>query len=209
MVVTISHRGYAKRCSPSVYRAQKRGGKGVQGTKKLAEGDVDFVSEMYVASTHATLLVFTSKGKLHWLKVYQLPQASRTARGRAIVNILNLKDDEKVTAVLPVREFEEGKFIVLTSRKGYIKRVDLMAFSNPRRGGIIATGLDEEDELIGARITEGTSDLLVTTNSGMTIRFAESDVRPMGRTARGVRACLLYTSPSPRDATLSRMPSSA
>lgn len=191
MVVSISHRGYAKRCSPSVYRSQRRGGKGVMGTKKLTEGDDDFVSELFVASTHAYLLVFTSKGKLYWLKVYTLPEAGRTARGRAIVNMLNLSEDEQVSAILPVREFVDGKYVVMATRNGYIKRVDLMAFSNVRRGGIIATTLDETDELIGVRLTEGVSDLIISSKNGMAIRFSEYDVRPMGRTARGVRAISL------------------
>ena len=188
VVVSISHKGYAKRCSPSTYRAQRRGGKGVMATKKLAEGDEDFVSEIFVASTHAYLLVFTTKGRLHWLKVYLLPEAGRTARGRAIVNMLSLDEGEKVSAILPVREFVENKYVVLLTRHGYIKRVDLMAFSNVRKAGLIATNLDEGDELIGARLTEGGSDLLISTSRGMSIRFSEDEVRPMGRTARGVRA---------------------
>jgi DNA gyrase subunit A len=188
MVVSISHRGYAKRCSPSLYRAQRRGGKGVMGTKKLGEDDEDLVQELFIASTHAYLLVFTTKGKLHWLKVYNLPEAGRTARGRAIVNILNLDEEEKISAIRAVREFEEGKYLVLATKRGYIKRVDLMAFSNVRNGGIIATNLDEGDELIGARLTRGKSDILIATKNGMSIRFSEDDVRPMGRTARGVRA---------------------
>ena len=187
MVVTISHRGYAKRCSPSLYRAQRRGGKGVMGTKKLAESDDDFVSDMFVASTHAYLLVFTNKGKLHWLKVYDLPEAGRTARGRAIVNILNLGDDEKVSAVRAVREFAEDRYLTMLTRRGVIKRVDLMAFSNVRKGGIIAANLDEGDSLVGVLLTEGTSDILITTKNGISIRFGEQDVRSMGRTARGVR----------------------
>ncbi len=186
-VVTISHRGYAKRVSPSSFRAQRRGGKGVQGTKKLAEDDEDFVSELFVASTHAYLLVFTSEGKLHWIKVYNLPEASRTARGRALVNILKLREDEQVSAILPVRHFEEGKFVVMTTRRGYIKRVDLMAFSNVRQGGIRASSLDEGDELIGVRLTDGSRDCIVSSKSGMAIRFDENEVRAMGRTARGVR----------------------
>ncbi len=191
MAVSISHRGYAKRCSPSVYRAQGRGGKGVMGTKKLSEGDEDFVSELFVASTHAYLLVFTTAGKLYWLKVYSLPEASRTARGRAIVNMLSLDKEEKVSAILPVRHFEEGKYVVMTTKRGYIKRVDLMAFSNVRRGGIIATTLDENDELTGARLSDGEQDIIVSSKSGMVIRFSEKDVRAMGRTARGVRAISL------------------
>ena len=191
MVVSISHRGYAKRCSPMVYRSQRRGGKGVMGTKKLAEGDDDFVTRLYVASTHAYLLVFTTKGKLHWLKVYELTEASRTARGRAIVNMLRLAPDERVSEILPVRHFVEGKYVVMISRRGYIKRVDVMAFANVRSGGIIATTLDDDDDLIGALLTEGQSDLIISSRDGMAIRFAETDVRVMGRNARGVRAITL------------------
>lgn len=191
MVVTISHKGYAKRCSPTIYRAQRRGGKGVMGTKKLAETDDDFVSDMFVASTHAYLLVFTNKGKLHWIKVYDLPEAGRTARGRAIVNILNLGEDEKVSAVRAVREFTDGKYLTMLTRRGVIKRVDLMAFSNVRKGGIIAANLDEGDSLVGVLLTEGQSDILITTKNGISIRFSEQDVRSMGRTARGVRGISL------------------
>ena len=191
MVVTISHKGYAKRCSPSLYRAQRRGGKGVQGTKKLGEEDEDFVSEMFVASTHAYMLVFDTLGKLNWIKVYNLPEGGRTARGRAIVNMLNMKENEKVSAIVPVRRFEEGKNVILVSKKGVIKRVDLMAFSNVRKSGIIATSLDEGDELMAAKLTDGKSDIVITTKQGMSIRFSEEDVRVMGRTARGVRAITL------------------
>ncbi|MCL4138459.1 UNVERIFIED_CONTAM: hypothetical protein GTU68_028263 [Idotea baltica] len=191
MVVTISHRGYAKRSSPSLFRAQGRGGKGVMATKKLAEGDEDFVSELFVASTHAYLMVFTTAGKLYWIKVYNLPEAGRTARGRAIVNMLQLKPEEKVSAILPVRNFEEGMFTFLATKHGYVKRVDLMSFSNVRKGGIIATSLADGDELIGARLTNGTNDVILSSASGMAIRFKEEDVRPMGRTARGVRGIRL------------------
>lgn len=191
MVVTISHRGYAKRCSPSLYRAQRRGGKGIMGTKKLGDDDGDFISEMFVASTHAYLCVFTNKGKLHWVKVYNLPEAGRTARGRALVNMMQLEDGEQVSAILPVRHFEEGKFVVMVTRFGVIKRVDLMDFSNVRRGGIRAITFDEGDELIAVRLTEGNRDCVVATQSGMAIRFRESDVRVMGRNARGVRAVTL------------------
>lgn len=188
MVVTISHRGYAKRCSPSVYRAQRRGGKGVMGTKKLAEDDEDFVSDLFIASTHAYLLVFTTQGKLYWLKVHQLPEASRTARGRALVNMLRLDESEKVSAVLPVRNFEDGRFVVMVTRRGYIKRVDLMAFSNVRQSGIRATSLDDGDALIGVSVTEGKSDFIILSKTGMSIRFDENEVRAMGRIARGVKA---------------------
>jgi len=191
MVVTISHRGYAKRCSPSLYRAQRRGGKGIMGTKKLAEDDEDFVSEMFVASTHAYLLVFTNIGKLHWIKVYNLPEAGRTARGRALVNMVQFEEGEQVSTILPVRHFEEGKYVVMVSQKGVIKRVDLMDFANVRRSGIKAISIDEGDNLIGARLTEGERDIIITTKEGMAIRFKEGDVRVMGRIARGVRAITL------------------
>ena len=190
MVVTISHKGYAKRCSPSVYRAQGRGGKGVQGTKKVSD-DEDFISELFVASTHSHLLVFTCKGKLHWIKVHKLPEAGRTARGRALVNMLRLADDERVTAVLPIEKIEEGHFLILATRRGYIKRVDLMAFSKMRQGGIKATSLDDNDELIGAKLTDGDKDILLSTSSGKAIRFSEDDARAMGRTARGSRGIKL------------------
>ncbi len=188
MVVSISHKGYAKRCSPSLYRAQKRGGRGVQGTKKLADAGEDFVSEFFVASTHAYLLVFTTAGKLYWIKVYNLPEGGRTSRGRAIVNMLNLKDEETVSAIVPVRNFEEGKYVVMLTKKGVIKRVDLMSFSNVRNSGLIATSLDDGDTLVAVKLTDGTSDFLITTKTGLTIRFKEDAVRAMGRTARGVRA---------------------
>ncbi len=186
-VVSISHKGYAKRCSPSVYKAQKRGGKGVRGTKKLAEADEDFVSELFVASTRTYLLVFTTEGKLHWLKVYNLPETSRTARGRAIVNILKLSGDEKVSAILPVKNFDEGQFVVMATKNGYIKRVDIKDFSNVRKGGIRAVSLDDGDSLVGVSLTEGDSHCILSSASGMAIRFPESDARVMGRTARGSR----------------------
>lgn len=191
MIVTISHRGYAKRCAPSTYRAQKRGGKGVMGTKKLADDDDDFVSELFIASSHAYLLIFTTTGKLHWLKVHALPEASRTARGRALINMLKLGQDEQISSIIPVRHFEEGKFVTMVTRQGIIKRVDLMAFSNIRNGGIKAANIDEGDDLIAVRITDSKSDFIISTQSGMAIRFHEDDVRAMGRTARGVKAMKL------------------
>lgn len=191
MVVTVSHKGYVKRCSPSLYKAQKRGGKGVQGNKKLSEEDEDFIEELFVASTHSFLLVFTSQGKLHWLKVHKLPETNRTARGRAIVNMLKLEEDETVSALLPIRNFAEGWYVVLVTRKGCVKRVDLMAFSNIRTGGIRATSIDPDDGLVGVALTNGEHDCVVSTRQGMAIRFDEQDVRVMGRTARGVRAITL------------------
>jgi len=193
-MVFISHRGYAKRCAPSLYRSQRRGGKGVQGTKKLNDDDNDFITDLFIASTHAYLLIFTSKGKLYWLKVYNLPEAGRTARGRAIVNMLQLEGDEQVSAIVPVRNFEEGRYVVMATKRGYIKRTDLMEFSNIRKVGIRAVSIDEGDALIGVKITDGKSDCLISTREGMAIRFAEDQVRAMGRTARGVTAVNLEES---------------
>ncbi len=183
MVVTISHAGYAKRTPVTLYRSQKRGGKGVAGA---ASKDEDFVEHLFVASNLAYLLVFTDLGRLYWLKVYEIPEASRAARGRALINMVALAQDEKVTAILPVREFDQNRFVVMATQRGVIKKVDLQHFSNPRRGGLIAVSLDEGDHLIGVRITEGNDDVLLATKDGMSIRFAETDVRAMGRTARGV-----------------------
>lgn len=183
MVITVSHRGYAKRTAVDEYRAQKRGGKGVAGA---ASKDDDFVEHMFVASTHADMLVFTTHGRLYWMKAYQIPEAGRTARGRALVNLLHLKEDEGITAVLPVRDFIDGHFIVMATRQGYIKKTSLIDFSKPRKGGVIACTLNEDDSLIGVGITHGSDDIVLATESGMAIRFSETDVRPMGRTARGV-----------------------
>ncbi|MCC6932743.1 MAG: DNA gyrase subunit A [Deltaproteobacteria bacterium] len=191
MAVTISHRGYIKRCSPSVFKAQRRGGKGIQGAKKLGEEDDDFIADMFVASTHAHLLVLTSQGKLHWLKVYQLPEMNRTARGRAIINMLKLDESEKISAVLPVREFEEGKYVIFATKKGLIKRVDLMAFSNIRQGGLKAISLNDGDELVAVRLTDGCKDCVVSSKGGMAIRFDENEIREVGRVARGVRSISL------------------
>jgi DNA gyrase subunit A len=191
MVVTVSHKGYIKRCSPSVFKAQKRGGKGIQGAKKLDDSDEDFISDMFIASTHAYLLVLTTQGKLYWIKVHQLPETGRTARGRAIVNMLKLGEDEKISAILPVRKFEEGKFVFFLTKNGSSKRVDLMAFSNVRNNGIRAINLDMGDELVGVRLTDGTQDCIVSSKFGMAIRFHEDEIRSMGRTAGGVRAMKL------------------
>jgi DNA gyrase subunit A len=188
MMVLISHKGYAKRCAPSLYRAQKRGGKGVQGTKKLNDDDGDFISDIFIASTHAYLLIFTNFGKLHWLKVYHLPEAGRTARGRAIVNMIQLGEGEKVSAIVPVREFVEGRQVIMATKQGYIKRTDLMEFANVRKVGIRALTVDDGDTLVGVRITDGRSDCIISTKGGMAIRFSEDQVRSMGRTARGVTA---------------------
>lgn len=188
MVVTVSHSGYIKRNAVSLYRAQRRGGKGATGMRPKEE---DFVENLFIASTHSYILIFTNRGKVYWLKVHEIPQGGRAARGKAIVNLLNLQDDEKVMTILPVKQFEEGKFIITATQKGTVKKTDLMAYSNPRQGGIIALTIDEGDSLMAARLTDGTMDILLASKNGKSIRFNESKARPMGRTARGVRGMAL------------------
>jgi DNA gyrase subunit A len=184
MVVTVSNQGYIKRLPVTVYRKQRRGGRGVSGGELKEE---DFVQDMFIASAHQYMLFFTSLGRVYWRKVHELPKASRTARGRAIVNVLNLGSEEQVTACLPVRDLdEEGKFIFMVTHRGIVKKTALKAFSNPRSKGIIALDIDKGDRLIEVQITSGGDNILIATRGGMAIRFPEKDVRPMGRTARGV-----------------------
>ncbi len=185
MVVAITHRGYAKRHVPALYRSQRRGGKGKIG---VGTKDEDVVTKLFAASTHAWLLCFTSRGRVHWLKVHELPQLGRGARGKPLVNLLSLSEEERVGEVLPVRRFDEGGYVVLCTRRGTIKKTTLEAYSSPRRGGIIAINLNAGDELIGAARTTGQDQVLISTRQGKAIRFHESQVRPMGRTAAGVRA---------------------
>ncbi len=184
MMVTVSHSGYIKRNAVSLYRSQHRGGRGKMG---MGTKEEDFVEKIFVASTHNYLLVFTNTGKVHWLKVYQVPQAGRAAKGKAIVNLLNLAPGERVSATLPVREFAADKFVVMVTKNGVIKKTELAAYSNPRTGGIIAVSIDEGDELVDVQLTMGNQDVFLATRLGMAIRFKEDDVRDMGRTARGVR----------------------
>ncbi|NIQ37752.1 MAG: DNA gyrase subunit A [Proteobacteria bacterium] len=188
MAVTISNTGYIKRNPISLYRSQHRGGKGKLG---MGVKEADFVQQLFIASTHDTLLFFTTAGKAHWLKVHQIPQASRASRGKAIVNLLSLGPSERLTAVLSFKEFQPGQYITLATRKGVVKKVDVMAFSHPRAGGIIGINLDHGDELISAKLTDGKQDLFLATRSGKSIRFPESGIRPMGRNARGVRGILI------------------
>jgi DNA gyrase subunit A len=188
MVVTISHTGYIKRNAISLYRSQRRGGRGKMGMTTKEE---DFVEHLFIASTLSYILFFTDAGKVYWLKVHEVPQAGRMTRGKAIVNLLNLSGDEKITAILPVRSFEEGKYVLLATKQGVIKKTDLMSYSHPRVGGIIALSLDEKDQLISACLTDGTKEILLSSRGGKAIRFAEEDVRDMGRTARGVRGITL------------------
>src|SRR2546425_13310757 len=188
VVVTISHAGYIKRNPVSLYRAQRRGGTGKIGMGANAE---DFVETLFTASTHDYLLFFTDAGKVYWLKVHEIPEAGRAAKGKAMVNLLALSGDEKVTATLPVQEFREDRYVVMATRMGTIKKTELSAYRNPRQGGIIALTLDEGDKLIGVEITDGQREILLGTRDGITIRFKEDDVRPMGRTAHGVRGITL------------------
>ncbi len=185
MVVTITHAGYVKRNQPALYRAQRRGGKGKTG---IGTKDEDFVTQLFVASTHAWLLCFTNLGRVHWIKVFDLPELGRGARGRALANLLSLSEGERVSAVLPVRTYDEGGFVLLCTRKGTIKKTPLEAYASPRRGGIIAINLADSDELIGAARTSGDDQVLIATQGGKAIRFHESQARAMGRTAAGVRA---------------------
>ena len=188
MAVSISHEGYIKRHPVSEYRAQRRGGKGKIG---MGVKEEDFVEKIFTASTHDFILFFTDAGKVYWLKLHELPEASRTSKGKAMVNLLALGPEERVTTTLPVREFPDDLYVVMATRRGHIKKTTLSAYGNPRQGGIIALTLDEGDKLIGVEITDGRSDIMLGTREGLVIRFREQDVRPMGRTARGVRGIRL------------------
>ncbi len=184
MAVTISNSGYVKRNAVSLYRSQRRGGKGVMGMGTKQE---DFVEQLFIASTHDYMMFFTSRGRCHWLKVHEIPQAGRAARGKAIVNLLQLTAGETVSAVMPIRKFEPDRYVIMATRHGVIKKTQLMAFSRPKAGGIIAVNLDEGDELISVGQTDGALDVFIGTRNGKAIRFSESRVRAMGRSARGVR----------------------
>jgi len=183
MVVTISHEGYIKRNPVTLYRAQRRGGKGKIGTTTREE---DFVEYLFVASTHSCILFFTTVGKVYWIKVHELPQAGRAARGKPIVNLLNLEQGEKVSAFLSVREFQEGRCVVFATKKGLIKKTDLMSYANPRPSGIRAIALEQGDEVIGVRLTDGQQEIILSTLDGQSIRFKEAQVRPTGRGTYGV-----------------------
>jgi DNA gyrase subunit A len=188
MVITISHFGYIKRLALDSYRAQRRGGKGATGIKVR---DEDFVEHLFIASTHSYILCFTDKGRCHWLKVHQIPVAGRQARGKAIVNLLGLADGERLTGRVPVADFDETKYLVTATRKGVIKKTQLSQYSRPRRGGIWAMNLREDDQLIAAAIANGDQDIILAKGGGRSIRFHETDVRCMGRTAGGVRGVRL------------------
>jgi len=184
VVVTLSHEGYAKAQPIDTYRAQRRGGRGKSATKMK---DEDFIEKLFVASTHDTVLCFSSKGKVYWLMVYQLPMASRTSRGRPIVNLLPLEEDERIQAILPIREYEDDKYIFMATEDGTVKKTELKAFSNQRSSGLIALKLNEGNQLVDVALTEKDDEVMLFTTQGKAIRFKESDVRGMGRTAAGVR----------------------
>ena len=188
MVVTLSSQSYIKRTPLARYKAQGRGGKGIAGAKS---GDEDPVAHVFASSTHSWLLFFSNRGKVHWRKVYDLPQARRAARGRALVNLLSLGDDESVSNCLPVREFDDDRFLVIVTRSGIVKKTALSAYSRPKQGGIIAINLDDDDELVAVRLVEPGQDVLIATRQGMSIRFSEGDARSMGRATRGVRGIKL------------------
>ncbi len=184
MVVTITRSGYIKRTHVEAYRSQKRGGKGVTGMETKEE---DIVEDLFVASTHSYLLFFTNKGKVHWLKVHEIPEGGRQAKGKAMVNVLSLAEGEAVATCVPVRDFESGGYVLFATKEGRVKKTELAAFSHPKRGGIQAITLDEGDEVMAARRTDGQREVLLSTKEGMIIRFSEDEVRSMGRTAAGVR----------------------
>ena len=188
VVVTLSHEGYAKAQPLSDYKAQKRGGRGKTATKMK---DEDFIDKLFVASTHDTLLFFSSKGKVYWKKVYELPIGGRTARGKPIVNLLPLEEDERINAVLPIREFDKDQFVFMATENGTVKRTSLEDFSRPRANGIIALDIRDGDTLIDVALTDGERDIMLFSNAGKAIRFKEADVRQMGRTAAGVRGIKL------------------
>jgi DNA gyrase subunit A len=188
MVVTLSHTGYMKSQPVSEYRAQKRGGRGKQA---MATKEDDWIEQLFIANTHDYILCFSNRGRLYWLKVWEVPQGSRNSRGKPIVNMFPLQEGEKITVILPVsgenRSFPEDRYIFMATSLGTVKKTPLSDFSNPRKAGIIAVDLDQDDFLIGAALTDGKHDVMLFSDSGKAVRFDENDVRPMGRTARGVR----------------------
>jgi DNA gyrase subunit A len=188
MAITVSNTGYIKRTAITNYRNQRRGGKGRIGMRTREE---DFVSHLFVASTHAYIMIFSDRGRAYWLKVHEIPDVGPDGRGKAIANLVSMEEGERIAALLAVKEFEQNKFIVMGTRRGVIKKTELSAFSNPRAGGIIAMGVEEGDSVIAALISDGTNEIFIGTRSGMSIRFPETDVRSMGRTAFGVRGISL------------------
>jgi DNA gyrase subunit A len=188
MAITVSNTGYIKRTAISTYRNQRRGGKGRIGMRTR---DEDFVSHLFVASTHAYIMIFSDRGRAYWLKVHEIPDVGPGGKGKSIANLVSMEDGERIAAMLAVKEFEDDKFVVMGTRRGVVKKTALSAFSNPRAGGIIAMGVEEGDSVIAVQVTDGTGEVFIGTRYGMAIRFEETDVRPMGRTAYGVRGITL------------------
>jgi len=184
----LSHTGYIKSQPLADYRAQKRGGRGKQAA---ATREDDWIEQLFIANTHDTILCFSNRGRLYWLKVWEVPQGTRTSRGKPIVNMFPLGEDEKITVVLPVKHFDEHHYVFMATAQGTVKKTALAEFANPRKAGIIAVDLDAGDYLIGAAITDGAHDVMLFSDAGKAVRFDENDVRPMGRTARGVRGMQL------------------
>ena len=188
MAITVSNTGYIKRTAISTYRNQRRGGKGRIGMRTR---DEDFVSHLFVASTHAYIMIFSDRGRAYWLKVHEIPDVGPGGKGKSIANLVSMEEGEKIAALLAVKEFDESRFVVMGTRRGVVKKTALSAFSNPRAGGIIAMGVEEGDAVIAVQVTDGTGEVFIGTRNGMAIRFPETDVRPMGRTAYGVRGITL------------------
>jgi DNA gyrase subunit A len=188
MAITVTNTGYIKRTAISTYRNQRRGGKGRIGMRTR---DEDFVSHLFVASTHAYIMIFSDRGRAYWLKVHEIPDVGPGGKGKAIANLVSMEEGEKIAALLAVKEFDETRFVVMGTRGGVVKKTALSSFSNPRAGGIMAVGVDEGDAVIAVQVTDGTAQLFLGTRNGMAIRFEESDVRPMGRAAYGVRGITL------------------
>ena len=184
VAISITHGGYIKRTSISSYRAQRRGGRGRMGMRTK---DEDFVDQLFIASTHSYVLIFTDRGRVHWLKVHEIPEVGPQGRGKAVVNLVQLHPQEKIAAFAAVKEFASGRYVLLATRKGIVKKTELSAFANPRAGGIIALSVEDDDALIEAVLTSGADEILLATRDGMAIHFSEEDVRPMGRAAYGVK----------------------
>jgi DNA gyrase subunit A len=184
VAISITHTGYIKRTSISTYRSQKRGGRGRMGMRTK---DEDFVDQLFIASTHSYILIFTDRGRVYWLKVHEIPEVGPQGRGKAVVNLVHLAQGEKIAAFVSVKDFEPGRYVLLATRKGIVKKTEISNFANPRVAGIIALGVEDDDALIEAVLTSGKDEVLLGTREGMAIHFLEEDVRPMGRTAYGVK----------------------
>ena len=187
-VITLTHKNYVKRTTLDTYKSQNRGGKGIIGMQTREE---DFIKDLFVGSSHDTLLFFTNMGRVYKLKAYEIPEAGRTARGIAIVNLIEIMPGEEINAVIPVNEFKPDQYLVMITKQGVIKKTDMMSYSNIRKGGLNAINLRDDDQLISVMVTDGKRDIFVATHDGMGIKFNEDDARPMGRTATGVRAIKL------------------